>query len=402
MSSFYFKAMASDGKLRTGTLAGESDKAVARELRKQGLTPVYVGVEQKQGLELKLPEFTRGKHRDILFFTQELSTLLNAGVPLDRALSITSELTEGPRFRGVVLDILRVLKGGRSLADSLAAHPKYFGDLYVNMVRAGEASGALAAVFERLAEFERSRDELRGYIISSMTYPGLLVLVGLASVLVLLNFVVPRFASVFEESRMKIPLPTQIMLDASKIVQAYWLIALAAVVAVGVAFRAYVRTSTGQLWRDTLILKIPLLGDALRKAETARFARAMSTLVANSVPLVQSLGIAAAILNNKLMAGSLESVSQGVKRGEGIAAPLRRAGAFPALAGHLLAVGEETGRLDHMFGRMADIYEADTKTAIRRFTSLFEPMVILVMGLLVGGLILSMLLAITSINEVAV
>lgn len=402
MSSFYFKAVAADGKLRTGSLSGESDKAVARELRKQGLTPVYVGVEQKKAFVLKLPDFTRGRHQDILFFTQELSTLLNAGVPLDRALTITSELTERPAFRAIVLDVLRVLKGGKSLADSLAAHPKYFGDLYVNMVRAGEASGALAAVFDRLAEFERSRDELRGYIISSMTYPGLLVLVGLASVLVLLNFVVPRFASVFEESRMKIPLPTQIMLDASKIVQAYWLIALAAVVSVGIAFRAYVRTSSGQLWWDTLVLKIPLLGDALRKAETARFARAMSTLVANSVPLVQSLGIAAAILNNKLMAGSLESVSQGVKRGEGIAAPLRRAGAFPALAGHLLAVGEETGRLDHMFARMADIYEADTKTAIRRFTSLFEPMVILVMGLLVGGLILSMLLAITSINEVAV
>src|SRR4051794_510122 len=139
MSSFYFKAVASDGKLRTGSLSGESDKAVARELRKQGLTPVYVGVEQKKGFDLKLPEFTGGRHRDILFFTQELSTLLNAGVPLDRALSITSELTESPQFRVVSLDILRVLKGGRSLADSLAAHPKYFSDLYVNMVRAGEA-----------------------------------------------------------------------------------------------------------------------------------------------------------------------------------------------------------------------------------------------------------------------
>jgi len=402
MASFYFKAMASDGKLRTGTLAGESDKAVARELRKQGLTPVYVGVPQNEGFALKLPEFTRGKHRDILFFTQELSTLLNAGVPLDRALTITSELTEGPRFRGVVLDILRVLKGGRSLADSLAAHPKYFGDLYVNMVRAGEASGALAAVFDRLAEFERSRDELRGYIISSMTYPALLTMVGLASILVLLNFVVPRFATVFEESRMKIPLPTQIMLDASKFVQAYWMMALIAVVAVIVAFRTYVRTTVGRLWWDTFLLKTPLLGDAVRKAETARFARAMSTLVANSVPLVQSINIAAAILNNKRMSGSLEGVAMGVKRGEGIAAPLRRSAAFPALAGHLLAVGEETGRLDHMFARMADIYEADTKTAIKRFTSLFEPMVILVMGLMVGGLILSMLLAITSINDIAV
>jgi general secretion pathway protein F len=402
MSSFYFKAVAADGKLRTGSLAGESDKAVARELRKQGLTPVYVGIEQKKGFELNLPDFTRGRHRDILFFTQELSTLLNAGVPLDRALSITSELTEGAGFRGVVLDVLRILKGGKSLADSLAAHPKHFGDLYVNMVRAGEASGALGAVFDRLAEFERSRDELRGYIISSMTYPALLVLVGLASIMVLLNFVVPRFASVFEESRMKIPLPTQIMLDASKFVHAYWLIALIAVVSLGAVLRAYVRTPGGQLWWDSLTLKIPLLGDAMRKAETARFARAMSTLIANSVPLVQSIGIAAAILNNKRMAGSLEGVSQGVKRGEGIAAPLKRSGAFPPLAGHLLAVGEETGRLDHMFSRMADIYESDTKAAIRRFTSLFEPMVILVMGLLVGGLILSMLLAITSINEVAV
>ena len=402
MSSFYFKAVAADGKLRTGSLTGENDKAVARELRKQGLTPVYVGAEQKKGFELTLPDFTRGRHRDILFFTQELSTLLNAGVPLDRALTITAELTEHARFRTVVLDVLRLLKGGKSLADSLAGHPKYFGDLYVNMVRAGEAGGALAAVFDRLAEFERSRDELRGYIISSMTYPGLLVLVGLASVLVLLNFVVPRFASVFEESRMKIPLPTQIMLNASKIVQDYWLIGAIAAVCFALAFRAYIKSDAGKTWWDSLLLRVPLLGDAVRKAETARFARAMSTLVANSVPLVQSINIAAAILNNKKMAAALDGVSLGVKRGEGIAAPLRRSMAFPALAGHLLSVGEETGRLDQMFARMADIYEADTKTAIKRFTSLFEPMVILVMGLMVGGLILSMLLAITSINEVAV
>src|SRR5580704_9683426 len=402
MSSFYFKAVASDGRLRIGTLSGESDKAVARELRKQGLTPVYVGAEQQKSFEFKIPDFTRGRHRDILFFTQELATLINAGVPLDRALTITSELTERPAFRAIVLDVLRLLKGGKPLADSLAGHPKYFSDLYVNMVRAGEASGALAAIFDRLAEFERSRDELRGYIVSSMTYPGLLCLVGLASILVLLNFVVPRFASVFEESHLKMPLPTQLMLEASKILQDYWLPTTIAIVCVAVAFRWYIRTPKGRMWWDSLLLQTPLLGDAVRKAETARFARAMSTLVANSVPLVQSLGIAAAILNNKKMASSLEAVSQGVKRGEGIAAPMRRAGTFPALAGHLLSVGEETGRLDHMFARMADIYESDTKTAIRRFTSLFEPLVILVMGILVGGLILSMLLAITSINDVVV
>ena len=402
MATYFFKAVAADGKPRTGSLTADTEKVVARELRKQGLTPVYVGLEQRKTFDLKLPSFRRGRRRDVLFFTQELSTLLNAGVPVDRALSITSELSERTAFRTVVQDVLRVLKGGKSLADSLAVHPAYFGDLFVNMVRAGEASGTLATVFERLAEFERSRDELRGYIISSMIYPALLVMVGLGSVLLLMNFVVPRFAAVFSESRMRIPLPTMIMLETSRIVQTWWWIVALAIAATVFALRLYVRTHAGRLWWDTTRLRIPLLGDALLKAETARFARAMATLVANSVPLVQSLGIAGAILNNSRVAGSLDVVAQGVKRGEGIAAPLRRTGVFPPLAGHLLAVGEETGRLDQMFSQMADIYETDTRAAIKRFTSLFEPVIILIMGLLVGALVLSMLLAITSINEVAV
>jgi len=401
-TTFFFRAVASDGKLRTGSLTAENDKSVTRELRRQGLTPVYVGVEQKKSFELKLPAFARGHRRDVLFFTQEISTLLNAGIPVDRALSICGELTERPRFRFIVLDILRVLKGGKSLADSLAVHPDYFSNLFVNMVRAGEASGSLAPVFERLAEFERSRDELRNYIISSMIYPALLACVGLGSIFVLLNFVVPRFAAVFAESRMKIPLPTLLMLQASKIVQTYWWMAASAIVVTVVILRTYIRTVSGRLWWDSFRLRIPLLGDALRKAETARFAQSMATLVANSVPLVQSIGIAAAILNNKKISGALGEVAQGIKRGEGIAAPIRKSGVFPPLAAHLLMVGEETGRLDQMFQRMAQIYDADTRTAIKRFTTVFEPLVILVMGVMVGALILSMLLAITSINDVAV
>ena len=402
MSTFFFRAVASDGKVRSGSLTAETDKAVARELRKQGLTPIYVGVEQKKAFNLKLPSFGNAKRRDVLFFTQELSTLLNAGVPLDRALGIAGELTERSHFRLIILDILRVLKGGRSLADSLGTHPEYFSDLFLNMVRAGEASGSLASVFEKLSDFERSRDDLRGYIISSMIYPALLAMVGMGSILLLLTFVVPRFASVFEDSHMKIPLPTQIMLQASKLVQAWWWIVGLALLGAITGLRFYIRTKDGRLWWDTWRLKLPLLGDALRKAETSRFARAMSTLVANSVPLVQSLGISAAILNNRKMSGALNEVSQGVKRGEGLAGPIRRAGVFPPLAAHLLMVGEETGRLDQMFARMADIYETDTRAAIKRFTSLFEPLVILIMGVIVGALILSMLLAITSINDVAV
>ena len=402
MNSFYFRAVASDGQIRTGTIHAETERFVANELRRQGLTPVYVGAEPKKSFELKLPSFSGAKRKDVLFFTQEISTLLNAGVPLDRALSITLELTDRPSFRVLVQDVLRVLKGGKSLADSLATHPEHFSELYVNMVRAGEAGGSLAVVFERLAEFERTRDDLRSYILSSMAYPMLLVLVGTGSILVLMNFVVPRFASVFEQSRIEMPLPTKFLLEGSKFLQNYGALALTVLVLSAIGLYSWVRTARGRLWWDTLRLRIPVLGDALRKAETARFARAMGTLVSNTVPLVQSIAIAGATLNNRRISNSLEAVSMGVKRGEGIATPLRRAGQFPPLAAHLLSVGEETGRLDTMFNKMADVYDAETRTSIRRFTSLFEPLVILVMGLIVGTLILSMLLAIVSMNDVAV
>jgi general secretion pathway protein F len=403
-TTFFFRAVASDGKMRTGSLSGDNEKLIARELRKQGLTPIYVGVAPKgTSLEIKLPTFGKaGKRKDVLFFTSELSTLLSSSVPLDRALSITAELTTKPAFRFVVLDVLRVLKSGKSFADSLGTHPEYFPDLYTNMVRAGEASGSLGIIFERLAEFERTRDDLRSYIVSSMVYPMLLAGVGCASIILLLTYVVPKFASIFQESTMKMPTPTRIMLEASNLLRAYWWVGAGAIVLAFSIWKAYTSTAKGRLWWDGFRLKTPLLGSALLKAETARFARAMATLVGNTVPLVQSIGIASATLNNKTISTALVGVAQGVKRGEGIAGPMRKAGCFPPLAGHLLAVGEETGHLDHMFTRMADIYEADTRASIKRFTAIFEPLVILIMGIVVGSLILSMLIAITSINDVAI
>src|SRR5580765_1631506 len=241
-TTFFFRAVASDGKIRTGSLSGDDDKLVARELRKQGLTPIYVGVApRKAAIEFKLPSFGKGR-RDVLFFTQELSTLLNATVPLDRAISITAELTEKASFRFIVLDVLRVLKSGRSLADSLGTHPDYFSDLYINMVRAGEASGALSVIFERLSEFERTRDDLRNYIISSMIYPALLAGVGMTSIVLLLTFVVPRFASFFSDSTMKIPLPTKMLLETSNFVTAYWWVGATALAATLIIWTVYTRT----------------------------------------------------------------------------------------------------------------------------------------------------------------
>lgn len=401
-ATFHYRAVAADGKLRTGVITADNGKIVARELLRQGLTPIYVGFEEKKSAALQLPSFGSGRRRDVLFFTQELSTLLNSGVPLDRALSITSELTTRAQFRTIVLDILRSIKGGKTLADSLALHPAYFSELFINMVRAGEASGSLGQIFERLSDFERSRDELRNYIVSSMIYPVLLACVGVGAIFVILNFVVPRFATIFDDGRMKVPLPTLLMLQASRVVQDWWWLAALIIFSAMAGFRFYIGTPKGRFWWDTNRLKLPIMGDALRKAETSRFARAMATLVGNSVPLVQSLHISAGILFNSRMANSLKDVAQGVKRGEGIAQPLARTKMFPALASHLLTVGEETGKLDLMFARMAEIYEEETRASIKRFTAIFEPIVILVMAIIVGALVLSMLIAITSINDVAI
>jgi general secretion pathway protein F len=401
-AAFTYRALAPDGKLRTGALDGDTERAVARELQRRGLTPISVVAGRAKAPPFRLPQFGRSRRaRDVLFFTQELASLLTSGVPLDRALAITSELTERTQFREVIGEVLRSLKGGRSLADSMAAHRQYFSELYVNMIRAGEASGSLAVVAERLAEFERSRDELRSYIVGSMIYPALLTVVGIGSIFILLHFVIPRFAAVFAESRIPMPAPTRILVELSEIVKTYGLAAVGGLAGLLVAARTYIRTAAGRVVWDRFRLRVPVLGDALRKADTARFARSMSTLVANGVPLVQSIQIARAVLANRVIAGSLEAVAQGVKRGEGIAGPIRRAGQLPPLAAHLLSVGEETGRLDQMFARMADIYEKDTRDAIKRFTALFEPLVILFMGVVVGAMILSIMLAITSINEIA-
>ena len=416
MASFHYRAVTSAGQLQEGARQGASEKAVARELQSLGLVPVYVGASQGPGAaKQNWPAFSgklsghaawsglagrRVTSRDRLLFTQELATLLNAGVPLDRALSICSELTESKASREIVADVLRRVRSGKSLAEALEAQGKVFSKLYVNMVRAGQASGTLHIVLQRLSEFEASAAEWRGHLISSLIYPALLTVVAIGSIAVLMNFVIPRFAQVFESTGLPMPLPTYVLLRAGQLVQSYGWIALVAVIAAVILFRRAIQTPQGRERWDRFQLRIPLVGELLRKIETARFARTMSTLVANSVPLVQSLAIVKEMVGNRVISDSLEGVAQGVKRGEGIAAPVRKAGVFPPLAAHLLSVGEETGRLDAMFERLATVYENETRVAMRRLTALFEPMVILGMGLTVGAIVLSLLLAITSINDV--
>ena len=425
MTTFYYKAATATGQWQEGTREGTDEKAVVHQLQAVGLVPVYVGPSpsgsiarpgarpggrwaelftqstERRSSPWNIP-FGKGrvKSQDRLLFTQELATLLQAGVPLDRALSICSELTESRRFREILADVLQQVRAGKPLADALEAQGKVFSRLYVNMVRAGQASGTISVVFRRLADLEAAAAEFRAHLISSLIYPVLLTGVAIASILILMNFVIPRFAQVFESTGLPVPLPTYILLQSGQLMRSYGWIALVGLIAAGVFFRRALNTPAGRERWDRFLLRVPFLGELLRKAETARFARTMTTLVAAGVPLEQSLSIVREMVSNRVMAQSLDGIIQGVKRGEGMAGPVRRAGTFPPLAAHLLSVGEETGRLDTMFDHLANIYDNETRVAVRRFTSLFEPMVILVMGVVVGVIVLSLLLAITSINEV--
>ncbi len=417
MATFYFRAATATGDWQQGSRQGTSEQSVAQELRARGLIPVYVGAQPEE--THSGPAWLRGlssakdgravwqslapgagRAQDRLRFTEELATLLQAGVPLDRALSICSELTSSAAFRTIIADVLRQVKGGQSLAEALQAHERIFSRLYVNMVRAGQASGTLPAVFQRLAEHEAASAEWRSHIISSLIYPVLLTCVAIASMGVLMEFVIPRFAQVFESTGLPIPTSTALLLGASRLLQSYGWLLLVALVSGAYLLRRWLRTAEGRERWDGFLLRIPWVGDLLRKAETARFARTMATLVGHGVPLVESLRIGKETVMNRVMGGSLDGVIQGVKRGEGVAGPVSRAGTFPPLAVHLLRVGEETGRLDSMFERLAGIYERETRVALRRLTALFEPLVILGMGIAVGTIVLSLLLAITSINEI--
>ena len=404
MPTFFYRAVGKDGAIVNGVVEESTDRAAAVKLQDMGLVPLHLGTRRSRrfwDMEIHWRPGGIGS-RDLMFFTQELSTLVNSGLPLDRSLAICKELSGKKKLQALADEILQDLKRGKTLADSLAAHPKVFSKLYVNMVRAGEAGGALPLVLERLVEFQQSADELRSYLISSLIYPALLTLVGAASVVVLLNYVIPRFAEIFDEAGRALPLPTQILLGVSGFTRGYWWVFLLVLGGLGVGFSRLLASPGGRLWWDGLKLRTAGIGEILKKVEMARISRTLGTLVRNAVPLVQALGIVREISGNRVIARAIRAVAEGVKRGEGVAGPMRQAGVFPPLAVHLIEVGEETGRLDTMLLRLAEVYDKDVRAAVKNFIALFEPVMILVMGLVIGGIVISTVMAMVSINELPV
>ena len=405
MAFFRYKAVTPEGKLVEGTLEAVNQETVLARLQEQGQLPIKVFPGEDTGgilsREIRLP-WKRKKvpQKDLLIFTQELSTLVKAGLTLDRSLSVLSDLTENDYLAEVVGELLREIKGGKALSEALSTYPQVFPKVYVNMVRAGEVGGALDQILERLEDYLEGADELRSYLISSMIYPCILVVVAIGSIIIMMTVVIPQFADIFENAGAPVPLPMMVLLVLRGFLTGFWWLIL--LVIGGGAYWIYSRLKTeeGRLNWDRQVLKLPVVGSVLRKLEVSRFSRTLGTLLQSSVPLIQSINLVKEIVENQAIASTMESIKSGVKKGEGLTRPIREAEIFPAFALHLLAVGEETGRLDDMLLQIADSYDRDLRRSLQRLVALLEPAIILVMGLIIGVMVVSMLYSIFSINDV--
>jgi general secretion pathway protein F len=333
-------------------------------------------------------------------FTQQLGALLEAGLPLDRSLSILTDVTEKNGMKEIIRDILSNIQKGNSISDSLARHQKVFPPIYTNMVKAGEAGGVLEQVIARLAEYLENSQRIMEEVRSALIYPAILTFVGGGAVAFLLTFVVPKFTQIFKEMGQNLPVPTVILLSISNGLRGYWWLLLGVVIIILLGVKKFIKSEEGRSWWDALILRTPLFGDLARKTAVSRFARTLGTLLNSGVPILQALNIVKESIGNNVIAKGIATIREDVKRGKGIAKPLRDSGVFPPLAVHMMVVGEETGKLDEMLIKVADRYDTETRIAIRRLLSLLEPGMILFMGLLVGFIIVAILLAIFSVNEI--
>jgi general secretion pathway protein F len=393
-----------EGKMVEGTMEATDDVVASMKLQEMGLLPVRIGsTSQKTVISRQIEWPWKGKkarRKDLLIFTQELHTLVRSGFPLDRSLAILSQLAESPLMAEVIQDVLKEVKGGKSFSEALAKYPAVFPKVYVNMVKAGEAGGVLEEILGRLASYLVTSEDLRSYIVGAMIYPALLSMVGVVSITILTLFVVPKFTAIFQDMGVPLPLPMAILKGLSSFLSGFWWLIIIAILLVGFYFKRFRDSEEGRMKLDRWLLRIPLVGITLRKVEVARFSRSLGTLLHGGVPLLQAMTIVREILGNQSIAAAVDPIRNGIKKGEGIAQPMKQSGVFPPLAMHLIEVGEESGKLDSMLIQVGDVYDVEVRNSIKNLIAFFEPALILVMGIIIGTIVVSMLMAIFSINDI--
>jgi len=389
MPAFTYTARTANGDLKTATIDAPSREDVVAQLRRQRLSVVKVDEEAK-------PKKPRGsiKMRDIVIFTRQFSTMINAGLPLVQALDILAKQTENKVLSDVTRAVVFDVESGHTVADALAKHPTAFSDLYVNMVAAGEAGGILDTILMRLATFMEKNDALVRKVKGAMIYPGVIMSVAGFAILVLLIFVIPVFEEMFASVGMPLPVPTRIVIAMSRFLKTYWWLLGAGIAAAGFLVKRYYATQSGKLVIDRILLHFPVLGDVLRKSAVSRFTRTLGTLISSGVSILDGLEITAKTAGNRVIQDAIMQSRASIAGGDTIAAPLQKSAVFPAMVISMIAVGEQTGGLDEMLTKIADFYDEEVDAAVGGLLSLLEPIMIVFLGVVVGGMVVAMYLPI--------
>ncbi|MGK9235084.1 type II secretion system F family protein [Inquilinus limosus] len=404
MPVFAYKAIDGSGAVVEGRAEAADEASLTAKLEATGILPLSVAPVRMQAGRSSGSGFGRRrgpKPGDITQMTRELAILVAAGQPLEQALMTLSEGAGAGPVAGLAAQVLARVRAGASLSTALEEQGTVFPRLYVNMVRAGESSGSLDVVLERLADLRERGEKTREMVVSAMLYPVILIIVSLASVFLLLTFVVPQFETIFKDAGAALPTPTAIVIAIGRFCQDYgWMVGLGAVAAVVAARRLLALPGPRLAW-DRAALRLPLVGPMVRTLATARFCRTLSTLVGNGVDLPSAIALSRDVIPNGAVGAAMETVITGVRQGRGLADPLAETGLFPPLAVQMLRVGEETGRIDVTSAHIAEAYERKLEAAIKRLVTLVEPALIILLGLAVGGIVMSILLAVISINDLA-
>ncbi|MGA1360596.1 MAG: type II secretion system F family protein [Gemmatimonadaceae bacterium] len=388
MPTFSYTARTAQGERRTATLeAATRDEAIAqlRRLRLAVVSLEEVAVRRTTG---------RVAMRDIVVFTRQFSTMINAGLPIVQALDILAKQTQNPVLQAVTRQVVFDVESGRTVAEALAKHPNAFSELYVNMVAAGEAGGILDTILLRLATFLEKNDALLRKVRSAMIYPAVILTIAIGAVAVLLVFVIPTFQGMFASVGAALPLPTRLVIAVSDFLQGFWWMVLGGIAALVVVGRRAYATPSGRRSIDRMLLAAPVVGDLLRKSAVSRFTRTLGTLISSGVSILDGLEITAKTAGNRVVADAILASRASIAGGDTIASPLARSRAFPPMVISMIAVGEQTGGLDEMLRKIADFYDDEVDTAVSGLLALVEPVMVVALGIVVGGMVVAMYLPI--------
>ena len=397
MPTFTYKAKVK-GQVKKGTIDAEDEKSALAKLKQQNIR--VTAINKKAG-EIVLFG-SKGKKvtgRDIVIFTRQFSTMVDAGLPLVQCLDILGKQTENKTLGDVVLQVKANIEKGSDLSDSMRKHPKVFDSLYCNLVEAGEAGGILDTILKRLAEYIEKAESLKKKVKAAMVYPGVIVTVAISVVAFLMIFVIPAFANLFQGGGQELPGPTQIVMDVSDFFRTKWFYMIGGAVAIFFLFKKIYSTERGRFEIDRIALKMPVVGVLIQKVSVAKFTRTLGTLISSGVPLIEGLEICARTSGNKIVERSVFNTIEAIKEGESIAAPLSREAIFPPMVIQMIDVGENSGSLDAMCSKIADFYDEEVDTAVGALTALLEPALMVFLGLIVGFIVVAMYLPIFKMGE---